>query len=267
MNIIDFSNGLEAKMKVELDNLRTAREGIAGIGKVLTFMRALIGELKAFTRTYKFQNEVEEIQFFKEVKPVFVSQYYYYSKVFEIRLFDSFSDSKSKLTNYCHILQQLELYAKKNRRFYEYSLSGNTCLDHQYFTRNQNSRISLEVDETFTTGYDSRLSRILANELIREYILELLKGVNENHPPKGQLTWTSQKIDLTELIYALHSAEVFNNGSATIKVIASAIEDFFNVSLGDYYRTFQEIRVRKKTQTPFLDRLKEKFIHRVNESN
>ncbi|HEX5170939.1 MAG TPA: RteC domain-containing protein [Cyclobacteriaceae bacterium] len=34
----------------------------------------------------------------------------------------------------------------------------------------------------------------------------------------------------------------FNTRSATIKVIASAVEDFFNVNLGDYYRTFQEIR-------------------------
>ncbi|MFZ6011415.1 MAG: RteC domain-containing protein [Bacteroidota bacterium] len=50
-----------------------------------------------------------------------------------------------------------------------------------------------------------------------------------------------------------------------IKVIASAFEEVFNISLGDYYRTFQDMRIRKRSQTPFLDHLREKFTYRISD--
>lgn len=267
MSIIEFSEGLEVKMKQELDNLNADQDEIVKIGKTLSFIRELITELKEFTRNYKFQNQAEEIQFFKEVKPVFLSQYFYYKKVFEIRLFDSFKDAKRRQANYYTLLQRLEKYVEKNLEFYEYCMSGNTFMDSHYFTRGNQNHKSPDRDECFWTEYDAKLAKILSHELVRNYILNLLKDVTENHTPRVPLTWTGQKTDLTELIYALHSAAVFNNGSANIKLIAKALEDLFNVNLGDYYRIFQEIRLRKRSQTPFLDHLKEKFSQRIHETN
>lgn len=266
MNIIEFSEGLQAKMRLELDKLDANQDEIVKIGKTLTFIRELISELKAFTRNYKFQNQAEEIQFFKEVKPIFLSQYFYYKKVFAIRLFDSFKDKKNRQINYYQLLRHQETYAKKNREFYEYCMSGSTYLDTYYFTRNNTSQKSIDQDENFTTCYDTKVAKILANELIKIYILNLLQGTTMDQASNTPLTWTGQKTDLTELIYALHSIEVFNNGSANIKLIASTFEHSFNVKLGDYYRTFQEIRLRKRRQTPFLDHLREKALQRINES-
>jgi hypothetical protein len=254
-------------MKQELNNLNIDQDEIIKIGKVLNLIRELINELKAFTRSYKFQNQSEEIQFFKEVKPVFLSQYFYYKKLFAIRIFDSFKDAKSKQSNYYRLLQQLEKSLGKNLEFYEYFMSGNTSMDSHYFTRGNQNHKSPNQDESFSTRYDTKLAKILSNELVRHYILNLLKDVTENQAPKVPLTWTGQKTDLTELIYALHAAGVFNNGSANIKLIAKALEDLFNINLGDYYRIFQEIRLRKRSQTPFLDHLKEKFSRRIHETN
>lgn len=198
MNIIEFSEGLQAKMKQELDDLNTDQDEIIKLGKTLTSIRNMISELKAFTRKYTFQSQAEEIQFFKEVKPVLLSQYFYYKRVFAIRLFDSFKDVKCRQANYYQLLRQLEKYAQKNLDFYEYCMSGNTSLDESYFTRNDKGHKSLDHDETFSTGYDTKLAKILSIELTKNHILKLLKQTSENQVSGVPLIWTGQKTDLTE---------------------------------------------------------------------
>lgn len=262
MNIIEFSEGLQAKMKQELDNLNTDQDEIINTGKLLTFIRSLITDLKAFTGSYKFQSQAEEIQFFKEVKPVFLSQYYYYKKVFAIRLFDSFKDAKSRQANYYTLLQRLEKSVEKNLEFYEYCMSGNTYMDAHYFIRDSHNHKSPDRDENFSTGYDTNLAKILANEMVKRHIFKLLSQTDTTQPV---LTWTGSKTDLIELIYALQVAEVFNNGTADIKQIADAIQVVFDTSLGNYYRVFQQIRIRKSGQTNFLDQLKSKLTQKMDE--
>lgn len=264
-NIIEFSEGLQAKMKQELESFNTDQDEIIKNGKTLSFIRELIGELKVFTRNYKFVNETEEIQFFKEVKPVFLSQYYYYKKVFAIRLLDSFKDANSKQTTYQQVLQQLEKYVKKNLAFYEYCMSGSNFMDAQYFSRRQAHHKSLNIDENFSTGYDVKLAKILANELMKKYVLNALLKSNSELTEGPTLTWTDSKASLIELIYALHSAKVFNKGASDIKLVASTFESLFNISLGNYYRVIQEIRIRKSGQTNFLDQLRDKLSAKFNE--
>ena len=45
------------------------------------------------------------------------------------------------------------------------------------------------------------------------------------------------------------------------------MEDVFNVSIGDIYRIYLEIRERKGSRTQFLDRLKDNLIERMDEAN
>jgi len=84
---------------------------------------------------------------------------------------------------------------------------------------------------------------------------------------QSKLFWTANKTDLIELIYALHSSGAVNSGTADIKEMASAREQLFNIELGDYYRTFLEIRSRKINQTKFIDKLKESLAHKMLESD
>jgi hypothetical protein len=39
------------------------------------------------------------------------------------------------------------------------------------------------------------------------------------------------------------------------------------VELGNYYNSFQEMRLRKKSRTTFLDQLTEKLVQRMNEAD
>jgi hypothetical protein len=63
----------------------------------------------------------------------------------------------------------------------------------------------------------------------------------------------------------LHVSGVFNKASADVKQIATHFENVFNVLLGNYYRTFQEIRIRKTGQVNFINELKEGLTKLIRE--
>ncbi|MDN3725117.1 RteC domain-containing protein [Aequorivita sp. SDUM287046] len=75
--------------------------------------------------------------------------------------------------------------------------------------------------------------------------------------------WPGQKVDLVELIYALQASGVVNNGNIGIRQFGSTLEHIFNIDLGDCYRTFQEIKLRKTNQSKLLNLLKTSLQNRI----
>lgn len=174
---------------------------------------------------------------------------------------------ESKLRFYRKQLQKIQRCLAHHEEFYQYVLSGADVNDELYFSRIGASVKSVAFDERFSTKYDHILSRIRCADMLRSYIVTGIRRI-ENPDPESvtsSLTWTGAKTDLVELIYALQASEVFNKGNAGVKQIASQFESMFNVSLGNYYRVFQEIRLRKKNQTSFVDLIKNGLIKRLNE--
>ena len=86
-----------------------------------------------------------------------------------------------------------------------------------------------------------------------------------NHNSK--LTWTSSKVALIELIYALQTEGVFNNGVSDIKDIVEHFEKNLNIDLGQYRRTFLEIKARKNDRPRFIQALKDTLEKRMNNSD
>jgi hypothetical protein len=258
MDITSYAQSLEEKLKVILG---TGPEDLVTLGKALTEIRGVIAELKAFTVSYRFESPEEEIQFFKQVKPVFLSQYYFHKRKFEILLFDAFRDEKSRLENYQRILRKLERFARKNRAFYQYCLSGSTDLDPHYFSRDRSDYKSVSKDEKFSTLYESKLAKLLSADLTRDFIRRCIEGVNRGHSSdRPGLEWTSPKIALIETIYALYAGGVFNYGKADLKQIVGVFERTFSIDLGNYARAFSEIKIRKSGQANFLDYLRERLL-------
>ena len=83
----------------------------------------------------------------------------------------------------------------------------------------------------------------------------------------SKLFWTESKIALIELIYAIYSIGAVNHGVTDIKVIADVSEKLFHIELGDLYHGFTEMRLRKKDRTKFIDQLKIRLLHRMDETD
>lgn len=110
------------------------------------------------------------------------------------------------------------------------------------------------------------LNVYLEDELNKLNLRDIANGKTQVEP-KGELTWTESIVSLIELMYALQARGVFNNGTADLKEVAAFFEDTFGIELGQYHRTFLEIRIRKTGRTKFLDSLHESIIRRMDEAD
>lgn len=266
MTIQLFSDTLRESLNKQISKLTTDPGDLIKIGQAINIIRSAVRELKVFTNGYQFTDEQEEVNFFKNLKPDLVSQYLFHRKLFALAVFDSFRDKAARLENYQIVLNKLERYTFKNQQYYEYWITGSSYLDAQYFLRGKMTHRIIDADDQFTTGYDVKFAKIMANERFRKYIITLLESSSGNKTAEFGLTWTAQKSALIELLYALHSSNVLNKGDADIKVIAKAFETIFNVSLGNFYRKFQDFKFRKENLTMFLDELKINLVRRIEES-
>lgn len=235
--------------------------------------------LKAYIKDYAFKNQEEEIHFFKKLKPRFSSQLIYFLKVQKIETERPNGSHKVQCEYFSQELDRLKYFFDNNLAFYKYYRNDATHLDEKYFTR-QPYDINLNLDPhvfdhdpSFSTSHDYKIARLLANEMLENYLKNALadlemqehKSTEKIEMPKFKLSWTGSKAALIELVYGLHSVGTFNNAKADIKHIAAYLEAVFNVDLGNYYRTFQEIRIRKKNRTSFLDTLKNGLVNKMDE--
>lgn len=266
-DIKTYCQQLQENLKVQLETIGVENpEAISKVSKCMIVLTTTISNLKAFVRDYTFRNTEEEINFFKEIKPILLSQFYYYEKLFSIKINEPFDGDTALRGYYLDQLKELQQFIKANVEFYRYCISNSKNLDEKYFIRSESLLRSPDIDTQFSTGYDNTLARILACQLTKDYISGLIRNLDKGEGDRASnLKWTGTKSALIELIYAIHSVDTVNEGRADIKQIADSFESLFNISLGNYYRLFQEIRQRKSSQTTFLDLMKVRFIQRMNE--
>ncbi len=233
--------------------------------------------LKAFTVQYKFANEKEEIEFFRDIKPSFTSKLIYYNEVYNIEASKPSGTVKMARKHYKFEIAKLNSFFANNLEFCRYYRSGRTDMDTIYFLRKKSMlggifvNTYFQTDHRFCTSHDYTLACLLANEEIGRYLEECLNKQSTSQScrekPEVSVTWTGSKVALVELIYALHSDGVFNNSSVALKDLVLLFEQNFNISLGQYHKTFLEIRERKSERARFLSTLKEKLIARMDRTD
>ncbi|WP_165823846.1 RteC domain-containing protein [Pseudochryseolinea flava] len=257
MKILKFCDALEARMKSELSGSDTARD-YASVALVYDKLNSMVMELREFVVRTGFSDREEEIQFFKFRKPIFMSQQIYHKKLFKLLVQKSFRsfDEQKKLVQ--DVRNKLEQFAVQNFDFYCYCMGTASHLDAQYFS------MQLGADgqvDPFCTRYDLKLSKLLANNMLLEY----LNGVDDKRTTSSaNLRWTGSKSALVELVYALHLVGVFNNATADIVNIADELGGFFGMDLKNYRRIFIDIKGRKTGQF-LVDRMQRNFHERIAE--
>src|SRR5690554_776017 len=240
--------------------------------KAIKLILAKISELKQHVLDIGFKNQQEEIYFFEHQKPALVSKLIYYNAVYKIETKKPYGEKQIKrFLN--KELSKLKKFFDNNIDFYKYYRSNNSFLDENFFMRGKHDiRLWLdtyyfEADHRFCTSHDYKVAKILANDLIQDYLEDQLNNNHKKPLNNTSLNWTGSKTALTELIYALYEQGVFNNGNADIKLIAKTFETAFNIDLGDFYHTFMELKARKINRTKFLDSLCEALIKKMDEQD
>lgn len=271
--IIQLESGLKTLEEQNLEILLKTEQAVKLCKQVLAQLQELVSQSN-------FNSNTEEIEFFKTIKPKVVSQLIYYIQYFNIHSKQPKGLNKNAVKYLNGHILEIQEYYKLNMEFYHYYLKNETTLDELYFLRsNKKVRLNIEsyhffTDQNFATSHDHTVATIMAYEKLIQHLHQDINKLKTNtmHTTTNtkafqnyhKLNWTGNKTDLVELIYALHSSGVVNNGNVDIKDIALSLQEIFNIELGNYYHSFTEIRTRKINPTKFLDKLKENLQNYIN---
>ena len=267
---------------IQLSNLK--KDKIKHSKEFILWADTKIEELYDWLKQHNFENENEEIEFFKEIKPRIFSRLIFQKEI--LRLATNIpSGKKLSLRFYEDELDKLSKNLNIDPKFYNYFRSDSNECDHLYFTRKtkksiletENSHIGF--DTKISTCYDNKISKILAHDILIIYIENQIKKnkskikVKNKMLPnaleaKSKLHWTRNKTELIELVYALHYSKVINDGNSDLKEIAKEIGRTFNIDIKEnLYRIFTDIKKRKNSNSKFIQGLADTYQKKLEEEN
>lgn len=238
-----------------------------------------LAELKQYIIDYSFSDKQEEIDFFKKIKPMFLKELLYYMEVFQVEAWKPPVGRDEQIAHYRLGAHRADLYFKRYNELYTYYRMGSTLHDEQYFLRGGRcdliSPISVsDTDSRFSTVYSFQFGKLQAYEQFSDYLHRCVYNLEHPASPlseteKGKMItrWTDSKSALIELAYGIHAKGSINHGTADIKQIMTVLEIAFNISVGNFYRTFQNLRIRKKNRTPYWDAAKEHLIKNMDDTD
>jgi len=244
------------------------------------FLRELLSDMKKKIPVSGFTSPVEEIDFFRKIKPQILGKLIYYNKVYRIESGCPVNNGKMYHDYFSNELQLLKQEYKEyicNSDFYRYYKSGRTDRDHDFFLLGKlklpiglNSFV-FEIDSKFSTYYDYKVAHIIANELLYGYLLSRIapdetQGVfSPETPASGKdIFWTNSKNALIELIYALYVSGAVSHGKIGIRKISLVFQILFRIPLGDIHHAFHRMKDRAGSRTAFLDELKSSLEEYMN---
>lgn len=235
------------------------------------YLQNLLFSVKDCIINEDFKSDMDEIHFFRTIKPQILGKLIYYNKLYRIETTCPVSNGKMYYSYFSAQLANLKREYMEhicNSDFYRYYRSGRTDRDHTYFKRgNINyhdglNSIVFEIDPKFSTFYDYKTARIISNELLYTY---LLTKINPDENPdlivqkpesSKDIFWTESKNALIELIYALYASTAISHRKIGIRKISLMFQIFFGISLGDLHHAFHRMKTRSGSRTAFLDQLK-----------
>ncbi len=261
---LNYSNLLyEIELKLKKINIQ-AKPSINNLTKSKNLLELKAIEINIWLRNYHFQNEKDEINFFKNIKSHLLSKILVSKFQLDIAL--KLPHSKNAIPGYYSKLIQKHSQIPKNlTSFYKYIRKESCHHDQEYFLRKNNiSNIHDQYqfvffDERVTTKMEYSHAELLAKEQIIHYLESELDKI-ENPELVNQmqcqsdLQWTGTNLDFIELIYGLHHNKVVNSGKKEVKEIAKTLCKAFNMEIEEQvYRYFIDIKRRKSNKTRFID--------------
>jgi hypothetical protein len=223
-----------------------------------------------------FDDDLEEIYFFKFEKPEWTALKIYYAALFGLFNRKPAGHRKTIRKFYLRELDYISGLLKRYRLYYEYYRSGATDMDDILFLRGAviASPVLLElpdIDPDFSTCGEYLFALFSAYELLQEYILEEMKGLEKvglgtppvaSGPIKKYFEYTGDLINMVELGYGLWVGKQFNNGKASLVEIFRWLEETLDIELGVPSNRFREIKRRKRlSRTHFMDLCRRELLN------
>lgn len=228
--------------------------------------------IKNFMNGYTFQDQAEEIEYFKDVIPSVLEQGFYYSTLYDLSIDKHILNRRRYRQQIGQELKAIDRFLVKNYAFYAYCLRRETEMDTYYFTRtNRGLRV---YDERVCTGPSYLLGKLLGFTRCRKDLETQLATPTNGPQQRGsgiegfQVEFTGTDADLVEVVPPVHRLKLLriNGKEPTQEGLLDLIDGLFQRSVKKNFSTIDnKNRLRKKSTHPFLDRLIEAYDQRSEE--
>jgi len=242
-----------------------------------------LNEIRLCVRDYNFESNKDEIKFFKYLKPEICADLILFNAQLRYIICKPNSTISFQKSFIKSKLKKLEAQKKKNIQFYRYYKQEESFLDDKYFLRGNeqlelfSSHALLFSDPEFFTSHDMQAADVIANDLLVAFYKKELLSLNNisteiihnnfKNQKANNLTWSASKTDLIELVYALKFSGALNGGMVQVKQIIEVLETLFEIDLGNFYKTYYEIKNRSKDRSKFLNKLSESLLARLEQDD
>ena len=224
--------------------------------KMISYLQEVLTSLKASVVKEGFESEWEEINFFRNVKPGILGKLIYYNKVYRIECACPLGSGKiyrNYLSNQIKELKQEFEEHIFNSEFYRYYRSGRNDRDQTFFRLGNidlydglNSFV-FEIDHHFSTYYDYKVARIIANDLLQNYLHLKIDSIEDSNIKDEEaikdIFWTSSKNAFEDLIYAMYASGAVSHGKVGIRKLSIIAQIVFSVSLEDLHHAFRDCKI------------------------
>lgn len=279
--MINKINEVLSQIDLEIDEIDLYSYDIIDIAlSMVSRLQSVINDFREQLQNYVFQTKEDEISFFKTQKPEILGRLLFFYKIYRIET-QCPNGSNDVIRSYINReLDNLTYFFNRNLDFYQYYRSSSTVYDEYYFVRGKSDlrlctdSTQFDKDPNFSTGYDYKVAKIIANEMLRIYLNKRLVKLETNNQIEDNLQtylkypfrFTGKKVFLIELGYSLVTSGDINNGNVEIKEMMKFLSSVFQVDLGDYYAAYIAMKERKD-RTAYLHHLIDSLTKRMNEDD
>jgi hypothetical protein len=239
--------------------------------------RNLLSFYKKKILIQKFKTTQEEIQFFKKTKQTPLIQLIYFSEILSFEVQFPKANKSDQLKFIKKKISKINHFFRFNIEFGRYVDSGATHFDKEYYTREYLDKCHITTsnfyfqDPDFCTPRDMLLGKHKAyNSLViyldkKKYIIK--NNLNGKHAViENKIHWPFNNTNYVELLYALYSKGLGRKNNMSIIKVSEHLQQVFDITPKDIYKTYQDIKNRKNSRTLFLDELSTGIISEMNKS-
>ena len=125
-----FSQSLQSELDRQLELMHVeSTHTVHYYEQAIKIMISGLEKLKIFFIKYKFQDKNEEIEFFRDIKPMFAGRLIYYNEIYNIETNNPYGSKKTLRKYYNTELLKLKTFFDENQEFYRYYRTNNRCLE------------------------------------------------------------------------------------------------------------------------------------------
>ncbi|MDB5011943.1 MAG: RteC protein, partial [Daejeonella sp.] len=207
--------------------------------ETLSCIQSQIESLNQFVTENPFENQSDEIYFYKIVKPQFVARSIFESERYHLEVHKPKGLNQTIVEYFKDELRFIDRFFKLHAFPYQYYKNEIETLDHFYFIKKETTNEHaveqpMPMEANLEVNMEYLFAKFIAYERMQDCLIHRINmllnpqvSISEDINNRPVLQWTGDSINLVEVAYGIWLTGQVNNGNASISEIVRFMEEAF----------------------------------------